>query len=138
LEPGHLSGGSFSLSERRNALGFWLGSAGVSAGVLLHLPMFWMTRRSGFILAGMPMDDGMLWGMALIVVGIAVVGYGLLPKSAPRISVQKSSAAAVAIPAAVSLVLVAIFGRETRGRDLRELEGEEPVKAYRSSSAVAG
>ena len=45
----YMSGGSFSISERRNALAFWLGSAGVSAGVLLHLPMFWMARNTGFM-----------------------------------------------------------------------------------------
>jgi putative MFS transporter len=40
-----------------------------------------MARSMGFKLAGMPMDAGMLWGMALIVVGIAATGYGLLPKT---------------------------------------------------------
>jgi putative MFS transporter len=33
------------------------------------------------------------------------------------------AAGAIAIPTAVSLLLIWIFGRETRGRDLRELEG---------------
>jgi putative MFS transporter len=32
------------------------------------------------------------------------------------------AAAAIAVPAALSLVLVWTFGRETQGRDLRELE----------------
>jgi len=32
------------------------------------------------------------------------------------------AAALVAVPALVSLVLIAAFGRETRGRDLRDLE----------------
>ena len=49
-----------------------------------------------------------------------------------------SAAAAVALTAAASLVLVAIFGRETRGRDLRELEEEKSAQAYRPSRAVAG
>lgn len=74
-------GGTFSFSERRNALAFWVGSAVVSAGVMLHLPMFWMARNTGFNLAHMPMDAGMLWGMALIVLGILGAGYGLLPKT---------------------------------------------------------
>jgi MFS transporter, putative metabolite:H+ symporter len=69
-------------AERRNAVAFWLGSAIVAFGVLLHLPMFWMARDMGFALAGMPMDPGMLWGMALIVAGIGLAGYGLLPKGA--------------------------------------------------------
>jgi MFS transporter, putative metabolite:H+ symporter len=75
-----VSHGSFSFSERRNARAFWIGSAVVSAGVVLHLPMFWMGRHSGFNLSQMPMDAGMLWGMALIVIGILAAGYGLLPK----------------------------------------------------------
>jgi putative MFS transporter len=54
----------------------------VSVGVVLHLPMFWMSRTHGFFLAGMPMDAEMLLGMALIVGGIVAAGYGLLPKSA--------------------------------------------------------
>jgi putative MFS transporter len=74
---------TFQFSERRNALAFWFGSLIVSAGVLLHLPMFWMARGSGFQLAGMPMDPGMLLGMALIVLGIAAAGYGLLPRRQP-------------------------------------------------------
>ncbi len=73
---------TFMFGERRNALAFWLGSVVVAIGVLLHLPMFWMARDMGFALAGMPMDAGMLWGMALIVAGIGLAGYGLLPKGA--------------------------------------------------------
>jgi len=69
----------FLFADRRSALAFWLGSAVVSIGVILHLPMFWMARHSGFVLAGMPMDAGMLLGMALIVAGIVLAGYGLLP-----------------------------------------------------------
>jgi putative MFS transporter len=41
--------------------------------------MFWMARTHGFILAGMPMDSGMLAGMALIVGGIAVLAICALP-----------------------------------------------------------
>lgn len=39
----------------------------VTAGVIVHLPMFWMGRAIHFQLAGMPMSTGMLLGMALIV-----------------------------------------------------------------------
>lgn len=72
-----------SFDERRNARAFWLGCAIVTAGVLLHLPMFIMGKDSGYVLAGMPMGAGMLWGMALIVAGILLTGYGLLPKVLP-------------------------------------------------------
>jgi MFS transporter, putative metabolite:H+ symporter len=72
---------TFQFTERRSALLFWVGSAIVSVGVMFHLPMFWMGHSNGFILAGMPMDPGMLLGMALIVGGIIAAGYGLLPTS---------------------------------------------------------
>ena len=67
-------------SDRRSMWAFWLGCAVVTVGVALHLPMYWMARDMGFRLAGMPMDRGMIAGMALIVAGIGVAGYGLLPK----------------------------------------------------------
>jgi len=57
------------IAERRNSIAFWLGCTLVTAGVVLHLPMFLMARGSGYILAGMPMEPGMLLGMAAIVVG---------------------------------------------------------------------
>ncbi|HEY2177375.1 MAG TPA: MFS transporter [Caulobacteraceae bacterium] len=65
--------------ERRAPLAFAAGVAAVTAGVLLHLPMFWMGRMNGFQLAGMPMDGGMIFGMFLILGGIFVAAYGLLP-----------------------------------------------------------
>ena len=64
----------------RNVAAFGFGSLAVTAGVLLHLPMFWMGHDIGFRLAGMPMDPGMLFGMFLIVAGIGVAAYGLLPR----------------------------------------------------------
>lgn len=60
-------------------LAFWIGSAMVATGVILHLPMFWMGRYTHFRLAGMPMGIGMYIGMAMIVFGVAAAAYGLLP-----------------------------------------------------------
>lgn len=77
---------SFHFSQRRNAFAFWIGSAVVSVGVVLHLPMFWMARNTGFNMSGMPMDAGMLLGMLLIVVGIMAAAYGLLPIRQPGVS----------------------------------------------------
>ena len=68
------------LEHGRNRPAFWFGCLLVTAGVVLHLPMYLMARDSGFILAGMPIDAGMLWGMLIIVIGIGLGGYGLLPK----------------------------------------------------------
>src|SRR5437868_8193749 len=70
-------------TQRRSAFAFWLGSLLVVIGVVLHIPMFWMGRHIGFRLAGMLMDSGMYWGMALIVLGIVAAGYGLLPITLP-------------------------------------------------------
>jgi putative MFS transporter len=84
------AGRPFQFSQRRNALAFWIGSAVVSAGVLLHLPMFWMARNSGFNMSGMAMDPPMLLGMVLIVLGILAAGYGLLPIRRPDAGVCRS------------------------------------------------
>ncbi len=67
-------------ASRRRALAFWLGCAGVAIGVLLHLPMFIESADMGYRMAGMPMDPGMIVGMALIVGGIVLASYGLLPE----------------------------------------------------------
>lgn len=60
-------------------IAFWAGSAMVATGVVLHVPMFLMGRKTGYRLVGMPMGTGMLVGMALIVLGVAAAAYGLLP-----------------------------------------------------------
>ncbi|MCK9688861.1 MFS transporter [Scleromatobacter humisilvae] len=70
------------LQDRPHLWAFLVGCIAVTAGVAMHLPMFWMGRFNHFHLAEMPMDGGMLWGMALIVGGILVAGYGLLPRDA--------------------------------------------------------
>ena len=70
------------LADRRHLWAFVAGCVAVTVGVVLHLPMYWMGRDMGFRLADMAMDAGMLWGMALIVAGLVVAGYGLLPKGA--------------------------------------------------------
>lgn len=69
------------LQSRKNAWAFWLGCALVTLGVVLHLPIYWMGRDMGFMLAGMAMDAGMMWGMAAIVVGIGLAGFGLIPQA---------------------------------------------------------
>jgi MFS transporter, putative metabolite:H+ symporter len=66
-----------------NVVAFWCGSLMVAIGVALHVPMFLMGRHNGFHLAGMPMGIGMLIGMGLIVAGVAVAAYGLLPSRQP-------------------------------------------------------
>ena len=69
------------LKDRASSLAFALGVLTVIAGVLLHLPMFWMGKDLGFRLAGMPMDPGMIAGMFMILGGVALAAWGLLPKN---------------------------------------------------------
>ena len=59
---------------------FWLGCAAVVAGVLAHLPMLAMAAPMHYHLAGMPMDNAMLVGMALVPLGVLLAGYGLMPR----------------------------------------------------------
>ena len=69
------------LSERRGLWAFVAGVVAVTAGVVLHLPMFLMGREMGYRLSGMPMGGDMIAGMALIVGGVAITCFGLLPRN---------------------------------------------------------
>jgi putative MFS transporter len=61
---------------------FWFGAVTVTAGVILHIPMYLMGKDIGYRLAGMPMGTPMLIGMAAIAVGLLASLYGLYPRSA--------------------------------------------------------
>ncbi len=61
-------------------LAFWAGVLAVSAGVALHLPMYVMARDMHYHMAGMPMDVSMIAGMVLIVVGLGLAAFGLIPR----------------------------------------------------------
>ena len=61
---------------------FWLGTLATTAGVILHLPMYLGARDVGYRLVGMPVDEPMLIGMVLVLVGLAASLYGLYPRSA--------------------------------------------------------
>lgn len=60
---------------------FWFGVGAVTAGVLLHLPMFFGAGDMGYRLVGENVDGTMIVGMGLIVVGLAATFYGLFPRS---------------------------------------------------------
>ncbi len=74
---------SSTLSDRRGAWIFTVGVIAVTAGVMLHVPMFLMGRASHYRLDGMPMGTGMYLGMGAITLGVAVAAYGLLPRNIP-------------------------------------------------------
>jgi len=86
------------LADRRHLVAFVAGCLAVTAGVVLHLPMYWMGRDMGFRLADMAMDDEMLWGMALIVGGLVVAGYGLLPRKLGKAHAPVDPAIVVSAP----------------------------------------
>lgn len=83
--------------QRRAVWAFGLGCIAVTIGVILHIPMFLMGRDMGFHLAGMPMDPWMIFGMFLIVGGIGVAAYGLLPQKIGQ-QVEAASHITVAAP----------------------------------------
>ena len=68
----------------RDRRAFWVGTGAVIAGVVLHLPMFLGARDMQYRLVGMPVDPGMLAGMGLIVGGLALSAYGLVPAGSAR------------------------------------------------------
>lgn len=80
--------------DRQGVWAFALGCTAVTAGVLLHIPMFLMGRNMHFMLAGMPMGFDMVGGMGLIILGCGVAAWGLLPRDIAR---QRSAASAIEI-----------------------------------------
>ena len=59
---------------------FWMGTALIVTGVLFHLPEFAMAGDRGYALAGMPMSNLMLMGMAMILGGMGLAFFGLVPR----------------------------------------------------------
>ncbi len=84
------------LSDRQAVWAFTLGCCAVTLGVLAHVPAFLMARAMHYRLAGMPMGGEMIAGMALIIVGVAIAGYGLLPRN---VAAQRQAAAAIVMMA---------------------------------------
>lgn len=62
-----------------NKLAFYTGTLAITIGVLLHIPMFYMARSMGYKLVGMPMSNTMLFGMFLIIGGIVLSIWGVIP-----------------------------------------------------------
>ena len=80
-----------TLSDRQAIWAFVLGCLAVTAGVLLHIPMFMMGRYTGFNLAGMEIGWDMILGMGLIIGGCLVAAYGLLPRNLAQQRAQSAS-----------------------------------------------
>lgn len=91
-----MDGMKSALSDRQALWAFVLGCLAVTAGVCAHLPMFAMARGMHYHLAGMPMTSLMIGGMGLILGGLGVAVYGLLPRN---LSTHRLSTANIVVSA---------------------------------------
>lgn len=66
----------------RSKFAFWIGFISVAVGVALQLPMYTNAAKMGYRLVGMPMSTGMWFGMLLVVIGLAITLYSLIPPKA--------------------------------------------------------
>lgn len=76
----------------RSPRAFYSGCLLVTAGVLLHLPMFIEARAMHYRLAGTAMPPAMIGGMAAIVVGLLLVAYGVTPPVGLRMPADEAHA----------------------------------------------
>ena len=74
-----MSASALSAGKYRQ-IAFWAGCAAVSAGVLLHMPMYGESLKGGHHMSDMPIGLDMIFGMVLIAVGVAAACYGALPE----------------------------------------------------------
>jgi putative MFS transporter len=58
---------------------FWTGTLAVAAGVLAHLPDFFGSAQMGYHMGSMHMSTLMVAGMAMIIGGMCLTAYGLVP-----------------------------------------------------------
>jgi putative MFS transporter len=77
--PGLLAGVTF-----QHPVAFWCGCAAVAAGVLGHLPSFFGAGSMGYHMADMTMSPLMVTAMLLILVGLCLAAYGIIPRAALR------------------------------------------------------
>ncbi|MGH7559284.1 MAG: MFS transporter [Gemmatimonadota bacterium] len=63
----------------QHPMAFWVGTVAVTVGVLLHLPDYLASATMSYRMTGMGMSTMMNVGMGLILVGLALAAYGLIP-----------------------------------------------------------
>ena len=64
--------------EHRSA--FWLGVGAVTLGTIMELPEYFGAKKIHYHLAGHPFTAPMKVGMVLMLVGVVLVAYGLVPR----------------------------------------------------------
>ena len=75
-------------TDFRSKGAFWVGFLAVSIGVALQLPMYIDASDMGYRLVGMPMSTSMWIGMVLVVTGLFITMYSLIP---PRVNSDLSN-----------------------------------------------
>jgi putative MFS transporter len=66
--------------ELHHPFAFWAGVVLLMTGVLLHIPDFISMGSMGYRMSGMPMSGIMLAGMLMILAGLPLSVYGLIPR----------------------------------------------------------
>lgn len=81
-QPPQTGGTNRKGASYEHPIGFWLGITTTTAGVIVQLPMYWMARHDHFHVAGMPLTPEMWLGMVMMIVGVTLTGWALLPAKA--------------------------------------------------------
>jgi MFS transporter, putative metabolite:H+ symporter len=93
--------------EFHHPIAFWAGTLMLGAGVLAHLPMFMMAAPVGFRMVDMPVDGTMIAGMFLIVAGLVLSVYGLIPR---RLELNREEGPAISLVSADNAPLTRAHG----------------------------
>ena len=93
--------------EFHHPIAFWVGTLMLGAGVLAHLPMFMMAAPIGFKMVDMPVDGTMIAGMFLIVAGLMLSVYGLIPR---RLDLGREDGPAISLVSADNAPLTRAHG----------------------------
>lgn len=75
-EAGRDRAGGITYQHR---VAFWMGTAAVTVGVLLHMPDYLASATMSYRMAGMEMSSMMHVGMGLILAGLVLTAHGLIP-----------------------------------------------------------
>ena len=96
--------------EFHHPIAFWVGTLMLGAGVCAHIPMFMMAAPSGFRMVDMPVDGVMIAGMFLIVAGLILSVYGLIPRQAALTLGHGEDGPAISLVSAVNAPLTRAHG----------------------------
>ena len=96
--------------EFHHPIAFWVGTLMLGAGVCAHIPMFMMAAPSGFRMVDMPVDGVMIAGMFLIVAGLILSVYGLIPRQTASIRAHGEDGPAISLVSADNAPLTRAHG----------------------------